>query len=314
MGLSASQARYLQLTARKSNVEFQGQQINQQRTTLANITSSFNGQLLNLNVPTAPSSSDYTKTAYSFSLNAQTCTVGGVNYDNATNTYTVNYTYDTKADKAASGSGVYSTIVGPPVSYQTSAGTILEAVTYASTTPDEQATAAVDRSNLQLLFGAGFETADTYFKYKVNGTMRYVKQDDLAAMQPSTNISYHYVQQDAEVTNAAKFANATVEWNDSGRMTSITDQDGKEYVLNATTTTDEQAYDDAMNQYEYDKQLYEQSINNINAKLDVVHSQDKNLELQLTQLDTEQKAISTEEEAVKKVIEKNTESSFKTFA
>ena len=36
MGLAASQARFLNLTARKTNLEYEGQQINQQRTTLAN--------------------------------------------------------------------------------------------------------------------------------------------------------------------------------------------------------------------------------------------------------------------------------------
>ena len=36
MGLSASQMRYLSLTARCSNVEYQGQQVNQARTELAN--------------------------------------------------------------------------------------------------------------------------------------------------------------------------------------------------------------------------------------------------------------------------------------
>ena len=36
MGMSASQARFLSLTARKTNVEYEGQQINQQRTTLSN--------------------------------------------------------------------------------------------------------------------------------------------------------------------------------------------------------------------------------------------------------------------------------------
>lgn len=35
MGLAASQARFLQLTARKSDLEFQGQLINQQRMTVA---------------------------------------------------------------------------------------------------------------------------------------------------------------------------------------------------------------------------------------------------------------------------------------
>ena len=39
MGLSASQARLLSLTARQSNLEYEGQQINQQRTTLSNESS-----------------------------------------------------------------------------------------------------------------------------------------------------------------------------------------------------------------------------------------------------------------------------------
>ncbi len=38
MGMGASQARYLELTSRKSDLEFTGQQINQSRMQLANIT------------------------------------------------------------------------------------------------------------------------------------------------------------------------------------------------------------------------------------------------------------------------------------
>ena len=45
MGMSASQARFLSLTARKNNVEFQGQQINQQRTTLSNESASYYSEL-----------------------------------------------------------------------------------------------------------------------------------------------------------------------------------------------------------------------------------------------------------------------------
>ena len=68
-----------------------------------------------------------------------------------------------------------------------------------------------------------------------------------------------------------------------------------------------------MNAYEYEKYEYDQAINEINAKIEIVQSQDKNLELRLKQLDTEQDAISTEMDAVQKVIEKNTEGTFKTF-
>ena len=60
MGMSATQARFLSLTARKSNVEFEGQQINQQRTTLSNESASYYSELCNMEVPTPPSVDDYT--------------------------------------------------------------------------------------------------------------------------------------------------------------------------------------------------------------------------------------------------------------
>ena len=64
MGMAASQARFLGLTARKSNVEYQGQQVNQQRTALANESSNLYSQMMNLDVPVPPSQSDYYKTVY----------------------------------------------------------------------------------------------------------------------------------------------------------------------------------------------------------------------------------------------------------
>ena len=66
MGMSASQARFLGLTARKSNVEFQGQQVNQQRTSLANESAGLFNQMLALQVPTPPSATDFYSMAYTF--------------------------------------------------------------------------------------------------------------------------------------------------------------------------------------------------------------------------------------------------------
>ena len=66
MGMSASQARFLSLTARKTNVEYEGQQINQQRTTLSNESSNYYSQLTSMAVPVPPSTSDYTKITYTF--------------------------------------------------------------------------------------------------------------------------------------------------------------------------------------------------------------------------------------------------------
>ena len=54
MGMAASQARYLALTARKTNTEYEGQQINQARTALANQSANLFNQLLGLEVPVAP--------------------------------------------------------------------------------------------------------------------------------------------------------------------------------------------------------------------------------------------------------------------
>ncbi len=41
MGMAASQARFLGLTARKTNVEYEGQQVNQQRTALSNRSANY---------------------------------------------------------------------------------------------------------------------------------------------------------------------------------------------------------------------------------------------------------------------------------
>ncbi len=67
MGMAASQARYLALTARKSNVEYEGQQINQSRTALSNESANLFSQMLGMDVPTPPSTTDYTTVQYSFS-------------------------------------------------------------------------------------------------------------------------------------------------------------------------------------------------------------------------------------------------------
>ncbi len=67
MGMAASQARYLGLTARKTNVEYEGQQINQARTALGNQSATLWNQMLTLSIPTVPKTTDFTTVQYSFS-------------------------------------------------------------------------------------------------------------------------------------------------------------------------------------------------------------------------------------------------------
>ena len=72
MGMAASQARFLGLTARMNNLEFEGQQINQQRTALSNKSASYYTDLLGMDVPTAPSVEEFTQTVYTFNDGALT--------------------------------------------------------------------------------------------------------------------------------------------------------------------------------------------------------------------------------------------------
>ena len=66
MGMAASQSRYLALAARKTNTEYEGQQINQARTALANQSANLFNRLLELDVPVAPKTTDYTELQYSY--------------------------------------------------------------------------------------------------------------------------------------------------------------------------------------------------------------------------------------------------------
>ena len=182
--------------------------------------------------------------------------------------------------------------------------------------------------------------AEWFVKYQKNTTsgsyepVFYNKQQVVEADysdKTGTSLSgiKSYVYGQTIETREVKNAKARVEQDTSGRYISVfvyemnadgtikTDDKGREigteYNLTATTQSDDKAYNDAMNQYNYNKAKYDQEIQSINAKIEIIQGQDKDLELRLKQLDTEENAISTEIDAVKKVISKNVENSFKTF-
>lgn len=340
MGMSASQMRYCMLTGKKSDVEFQGQQINQQRTTLATETSAYNTQLLNLVVPTPPSSDQYVTTSYTFSSNGQTRTVAGTVYNAADDlatgaiagTYTVNYTTEETTPQGEStgtsifsGNGVAPNTLPP---YKTSGGTVLNLVDLSN---PNSANYGADSANLALIakncgikdtsvtparsYGDAGYVMPQFYSYTSDGKTKYVLGRDLAANgNTTTAISTYDVNDSAKVTTSSSMKNAKVTWSNSGRMSSITDADGNNYSLNVTSANDNSAYENAYNEYEYQKNLYDQEMDQINSKIDIVESQDKKLELKLQDLDTQQQALSTEMDSVKKVVDKNIESSFKAFA
>ena len=434
--MAASQARYLALTARKTNCEYEGQQINQARTALANQSADLFNRLLDLDVPVAPKTTDYTEVQYSYSdgtndsvidswqqlsssdpnynyivnhyyytdvytgsqkllNNPQVQTKGElsideflnqnpvVSYDANNDTYTITTadgqtrTYsaigslamDEKLENSlrdfevamdmATSDGILTT--DAVYGYQDSNGTwhfFLEneesmtnpkdySTVYKPSfvgnspltelenlTEDQAAELAQiikdlpDSSMNQYLSldadGNLVYTGSGIYAFDMFGTTYYAAESDLynsmqtydeygKPIENQQQLPYYnasYIKTKIEETN-----HALLETDGNGRFTSVKfDDDSVVYSLNTETVTDEAAYQDAMNEYNYKVQQYEKTIADINAKTSIIQQEDRTLELRLKQLDTEQNALSTEMEAVKKVISDNVEATFKTFS
>lgn len=338
MGMAASQARFLGLTARKNNVEFEGQQINQQRTALSNQSANYYNDLLGMSVPVPPSVDDYTKTVYTFEDGALTNQITSLIAQGG-GKYTVSYLRQWTDDFAvvtASTSVVNGSQNGP---WQVGAQKLrpLGNITAADIAADEYlsslSTSQIDQLKkeeqeyaqlIQEELGAG-----TYLVRYIQNTSTgewspyFYRQSDLQKAgydgngNSLSNVNCYTIGSKTRTEELKAVQGCEIEKDSSGRLINITipDGDGKPrtYALTTSTVTDQDKYEDAMNQYEYEKYEYDQAIQEINSKIEIIQAEDKNLELRLKQLDTEQKAISTEVDAVSQVIQKNTESSFKTF-
>lgn len=362
MGMAASQARFLSLTARKTNVEFEGQQINQQRTSLSNESSNYYSQLCNMVVPTPPSSEDFSKTVYTFADGSETNTINSL-IAQRDGMYILNYTQSYEAENVVSNGSVVTTRQKDDegnYTYYIGATKLREMTTkdvsvmteeeisaykqtdeYLSTLENAQVRDLLNMENQYLgMLSEKYGQTEWLVKYQKNSTngsyepVFYNKtqvEDADYSDKTSTSLSgiKSYVYGQTTETREIKNAKARVEQDTSGRYISVyvyetlsdgtikRDENGNElgteYQLTATTQHDDRAYNDAINKYNYNKAQYDQEIQAINSKIEIIHGQDKDLELRLKQLDTEETAISTELEAVKKVISKNVDNSFKTF-
>lgn len=413
MGMAASQARWLGLTARKTNVEYEGQQINQQRTALANQSANTFNELLDLEVPSPPSQTDYTKVVYSYEDGIQTETIeemipltgdpegynylvthyhyadiysgienklsnpqvsmgtsgekgsiarDNITYDEATKTYSVNGHAVSAYDKTIEAEAAdYDTIIknypelaknNDVMCYQdddgkyhftnlsslASSDTSIAEYTVEDNVPTYVGTAVVKKFDptddvqneaykqiCKDFPASDFAKSDItdLYTWTYQGETRYACLSDfqksyVSAQDPTSPT----VEQDKLTYYTAKDLSkkisqtqkAIAEIGSDGRVSSLIFEDSTaQYTVNTKTETDTAAYEDAMNQYNYNKQVYEKKVEDINAKTEKIQQQDRTLELRLKQLDTEQEALQTEMEAVQKVIEKNIESTFKTF-
>ena len=161
------------------------------------------------------------------------------------------------------------------------------------------------------------------YSFEWNGVQKFTTYDDLVnsmqtplfdekpidAQHKLATFEASYIKKEVKETEKA-----LLETDGDGRFKTVKfEDDSVTYTLNVEQITDETAYNDAMNKYYKHVADYEKTIADINAKTEIVQNQDRTLELRLKQLDTEQNALQTEMDAVKKVITKNVEMTFKTF-
>lgn len=341
MGMSASQARFLSLTARRTNVEYEGQQINQQRTALSNVSSDYYSKLTNLPVPTPPSSADYTKTVYTFKDGEETNTINSM-IAQKDGFYLVNYTRSFPTESVMSNGTVLvvrsqSADIPGDYDYYIGAaklrplGQDVSDDPYLSTLSEkEKGDTLLREEQFITMLRDKYKDQDWMVRYTKTAEGVYspifysldqLRMSKFNENGVSLNVIKSYVYGQTTESYEVKNARARAEQDSSGRYQNIiiytTDALGNEhetaFSLDVASTEDKAAYDDAMNKYYYDKSVYEHTVQDVNSKLAQVQAQDKSLELKLKQLDTEQSAINTEMEAVQKVISKNISDTFKTF-
>jgi len=349
MGMAASQARWISLAARKSNVEYEGQQINQARTALANESSELWNRLYDMDVPTAPSTSDYTTTQYTFSNGDSTQTISSIQAADYTDSDGIQYnSYVTYYAKISEYSGIRNTNSNPQVQYVAPTGesdgyymvgtkklTDLSTVDRTDTSKNSSwgtYSAALDQiaedwPDTQLAkdwlnyrnSGDASALENIYFWTDNNSEVNFVSaqattDDCLEACRQDSTQALHSYYADYQTRNRELSKYGIIEYDSSGRATSLQlEGSSVTYALDTSSITDENAYNDAMNQYNYEKQVYEKNVQDINAKTEQIQTEDRTLELRLKALDTEQNALQTEMDAVHKIISKNIESTFKTF-
>lgn len=316
MGMAASQARFLGLTARKTNTEYEGQQVNQERTALANQSANLYNKMLTMKVPTPPDTTDFYNMRYTYSLGTDSyeITAYSAAADKTTGAYdiTVNHTYEDLQAFVRNTNNV--TIANSNGNYTVNVGNLNTQLTQVNN-DKLQAELNTKYNNLKL-------TSNVFYSYKTSAGDQtyYISQADLDTYLANGATSYTgairqaYYDTTTVTDRGVEIPGVNFTVDAAGNFTKIALPDGTNPSLISENVQDDAGYAQAMNTYTEDKNLYDREVANINAQTAILEQQDKTLELRLKQLDTEQSALQTEMDAVSKVIDKNVESTFKTFA
>ncbi len=383
MGLAASQARFLQLTARRTNIEYMGQQINQQRLALANASAGLFEKMLSMVPPTPPSSQDdkYFTQGYKFTdsadeiqknikwanwedlatnstfmastaFNVSTAVYGAADYSGGGGLVTLNaytlahglgngYTTATK-NGGVNGTGLVANITGANLTQTSMTVTYQDLANMTQAQTEHLATMlGIDTSKNSIGYTQAIRFVSIQHTiYNPNGQLETKTVTAPAMLEFDNlnrllNVTLLDNGMSAQSGAGATYTNAgggvcnitTTSAHNGGPITTLNDTDiesaglntpskiiGKGESLTYAGTFDDTAYANDMNKYEFQKASYDYQIERINQETRQIQAQDKSLELKMKQLDTEHNAVQTEMEAVQKVIQKNIEGSFKTFA
>lgn len=339
MGLSASSARLILETARMNDVEFEGQQINQQRVILSNKVNETYNILAQLAVPTPPLTQDFTRTTYSFTIGTTNCSIQALRPSGQY--FDMDVSYTAHGNNMVPGRMVQVTrSASEPPSY--SVGDYRICSVYDAyhgnpqmITQDEyngyiQAFRNMDPSLADPNTTHPDEIALKFSMYfpplggRSDITDRiFMRTADLTQMVEDTESvdTFEYTAS-GEYTAYQTYEDTDVIFDNNGNISQVgilvTDPNTgittrTYYTVTTGTETDERAYNDALNKYEFDKYNYDKEMTRLNHQTSIYQRQDKQLELKLTRLDNERNAINTEIEAVKKVIQDDIDKSFKTF-
>jgi len=337
MGLSASQARLITLTARMNDIEYQGQQINQQRTTLSSQVNALYDKLVSMSVPTPPSTSEYTRIEYSGAIGSDNFTIDSIRPQDSE--YRVNLAFQTH--------GRFMEPTGTAPITKDENGDLYNGTNQVYTLTDAESGGVIDSDSIpgyleairnkfpQYSSTTEYPDSDLKNMFYVYAVPNGSGLSDLHFIEGSTiseiptggekwTTIYNFIT-NGTYTEIRTYDKVTLEFDSEGRITviNIPQYDDSipprlvgysSYHVSAAKVTDNEAYEDAFNQYEYKKYLYDQEQQRINAQTSVIQLQDKNLELKLTRLDNERSAVKTEIDAVKKVVNDNIEGSYKSFA
>lgn len=332
MGLAASQARFLGITARKSNIEYEGQQVNQQRTALAEEVNALYSKLLALELPIAPDTTKFYQTNYSFEITKDVETQGD---------YLIKSYYQN--DK-----GLYNITAERTYNKETAKGTDYKNVSFTGTTDEATGieskpwkkvslngkeydlTVVSDNSSMASLINEAYgentiqanETDGKYYFYSYadeEGVRHFIDMTEADKYDRTTNPNgitiSDYISAPGTFSEIKTFYDAQVTFDSNNRMSNITIPDlTTNAAVNTTRTYDTEGYDAALRDYTMSKDEYDKIVADLNAQTESLQQEDKVLELRLNQIDTEQNELQTELEAVKAVLDKNIENTFKTFA